>query len=64
MKKCPQCGSTSVSKEYYLVSQTGDYECGDCGEVAWASYFEEKDGGSIEWSPQRAEQAAGRLRRK
>lgn len=40
MKKCPQCGSTSVAKEYYLGSQTGDYVCGDCGETAWASYFE------------------------
>jgi len=30
---CPECGSTHVSKEYIMGSQTGDWVCGECGEV-------------------------------
>lgn len=30
---CPYCGSTNVSKEYYLGTQTGDYVCNDCKET-------------------------------
>jgi len=26
-------------KEYYLGSQTGDWECCECGEVAWVDAF-------------------------
>lgn len=31
--KCPKCGSSNVDKEYYRATQTGDWVCGDCGEV-------------------------------
>ncbi|WP_154819111.1 transcription initiation factor IIB family protein [Klebsiella aerogenes] len=31
--KCPQCGSKNVYKEQVLGIKTGDWVCGDCGEV-------------------------------
>jgi len=33
--KCPKCGSEKTRKEYYLGSQTGDYECLACGNTFW-----------------------------
>lgn len=43
MLKCPNCGSTNIYKEYYLGSQTGDYECGGCEESGPRMYFEESE---------------------
>jgi transcription initiation factor TFIIIB Brf1 subunit/transcription initiation factor TFIIB len=41
--RCPKCCATNICKEYYLGSQTGDYVCGGCGEVAWRSFFEKDE---------------------
>ncbi|EMG7896314.1 hypothetical protein V5L06_000311 [Enterobacter hormaechei] len=31
--RCPECGSSNVYKEQVLGTKTGDWVCGDCGEV-------------------------------
>jgi len=37
--RCPKCKGTSLSKEYYLGSQTGDLICDDCGYTGSSGAF-------------------------
>ncbi|WP_158700530.1 primase-helicase zinc-binding domain-containing protein [Cronobacter dublinensis] len=30
---CPKCGSKEIFKEQIMGSQTGDWICGECGEI-------------------------------
>lgn len=47
---CPECGSTEVTKERIMGSQTGDLVCVDCKYAGSPNEFKPKSGASSESS--------------
>lgn len=37
------CNHPSITKEYYLGTNTGDYVCTTCGQAGWGRDWREKE---------------------